>query len=522
MIRTPLHNIALSAVLLCWLAACQQQSSVTQINFGLASAPITLDPRYATDAESWRVCHLLYRRLVDFGNDFNPVPDLAVWETISPRHYRFHLREGDGRQFHHGKHLNSQDVKASYESILHGEPPSPHRGSLSGIREIVLIDEDTLDFFLDADDPLFPGKLVIGILPADLIAKQHPFNSKPVGSGEMRFQSWPTRGQLKLVRLKDGQPVQLLLSKDPTVRTLKLLRGELDIIQSNMPPELIRWLEKQRSINITRTPGHNVFTYLGFNLRDPVSGSLHIRKAIAHGIDRQAIIQHIFDHTVTAAETILPPTHWAAATLPETHFDISKAMRHVAAYREEHALAETEPVSISYKTSSNPLRLRLATIIQHQLEQIGLHLNIQSHDWGTFYDDIKQGRFQMYSLSWVGLKMPDVFRYIYHSDSLPPQGANRGGLKNSRVDALIERAERTVEPVEQAKLYRTLQRLLHEILVFVPLWYEDQVVMQRDSIHNYHAHPDGNYDGLLTAIKLSGTRYSDTNPTFPDAITNQN
>jgi peptide/nickel transport system substrate-binding protein len=81
---------------------------------------------------------------------------------------------------------------------------------------------------------------------------------------------------------------------------------------------------------------------------------------------------------------------------------------------------------IVYTTSTDPFRLRLATIIQHQLSAAGFEVELRSYDWGTFYGDIRAGRFQMYSLMWVGIKLPEIFRYAFHSESRPPVGANRG------------------------------------------------------------------------------------------------
>ncbi len=96
---------------------------------------------------------------------------------------------------------------------------------------------------------------------------------------------------------------------------------------------------------------------------------------------------------------------------------------------------------LQYKTSTDPVRIRIATVIQQQLADVGIDLQLLSYDWGTFYGDIKAGRFQMYSLAWVGIKTPDIFRYAFYSDSLPPEGANRGRLADARVDQLIEAAE---------------------------------------------------------------------------------
>ena len=217
------------------LCGCQPEYQ-HEIRFGLSTAPVTLDPRYATDAESARICRLLYQRLVDFGPDFQPVAALANWQQFSPQHYRFYLRD-ENRLFHHGNRLDSNDVKATYLSVLQDEPVSPHRASLSNIQTIEIIDEDTIDFILQQDDLLFPGKLVIGILPAELIQQQHPFHLQPIGSGGLAFAAWENEGVVELVRTQDRQPIRFVVTRDPTVRALKLLRGELDLVQSNLPPE---------------------------------------------------------------------------------------------------------------------------------------------------------------------------------------------------------------------------------------------------------------------------------------------
>ena len=104
----------------------------------------------------------------------------------------------------------------------------------------------------------------------------------------------------------------------------------------------------------------------------------------------------------------------------------------------------------------------------------------------------------MYSLSWVGLKIPDIFRYAFHSTSLPPNGANRGRFKDATADAMIEAAESKQDLNEQARLYQDLQVYLHEQLPYIPLWYEDNILVTAKDISGYTLASDGNYDGLLT------------------------
>ncbi|HSS66499.1 MAG TPA: ABC transporter substrate-binding protein, partial [Gammaproteobacteria bacterium] len=78
------------------------------LRFGLASNPVTLDPRFATDAASTRINRLLYRQMVDFNAQFQPMPALASWIVIDPQRYRFFLAS-DRAPFHNGAKLTAHD-----------------------------------------------------------------------------------------------------------------------------------------------------------------------------------------------------------------------------------------------------------------------------------------------------------------------------------------------------------------------------------------------------------------------------
>jgi len=481
-------------LLLCISACSQPQDEI--IRFGLASAPANLDPRYATDASSARINRLLYQRLVDFDEKIRPVPALATWEQLAPLHYRFHL-QADRAAFHDGTVLEAADVEATYQSILAPDSGSPHAGTLQLIRDISILDKDTLDFHLHRPDPLFPGYLAIGILPATGIDRQHPFHEQPLGSGPFIFNDWPEPGRLVLTRRSDKQSIEFLKIGDPTVRVLKLLRGEIDLLQNDLPSELLAYLSGKQGIQVTYGPGNN-FSYIGFNLGDSVTGKLKVRQAIAHAIDRDAIVHHLFGNAARPAAALLPPEHWAGnPALEPLEYDLPRSRSLLA----ENGYDEDHPLVLSYKTSTDPLRIRIATVIQQQLRAAGIDMALQSYDWGTFYGDIKAGRFQMYSLAWVGIKTPDIFRYAFHSDSLPPAGANRGRLNDDIIDRLIATAEQGTSLAAQAAAYRQIQARLLALLPYIPLWYEDHVFAARSDISGYRLAMDGNYDALSTTRK---------------------
>ncbi len=482
----------LLALMVCLLLAGCNAPDNHAIRFALASGPTNLDPRTTTDAAAERIDRLIYARLVDHDAHARPVASLASWVVLSPTHYRFTLGSR-WRRFDDGTPLTAHDVAATYRSILDPAGASPHRATLSMIARIEVIDDDTLDFYLNRADRLFPGYLSLGILPAAKIAAHHPFHRRPLGSGAFRLLSWEQADRLRLQRKADGQILVFEQVKDPTMRVLKLLRGEVDLLQNDLPPELLAYLARQPGIALQRRPGSN-FTYLGLQLQDPACGRLEVRQAIALGIDRPAIIEHVFHGAARPASALLPPEHWAgAAQLPRIEPDPARAKRLLAqaGYGPEH------PLRLSYKTSSDPFRVRIASILQQQLAAIGIAVEVQSYDWGTFYGDIKAGRFQLYSLAWVGIKSPDIFRYAFHSEAVPPAGANRGRFDDPQTDALLERAQQADTEAGQAGLYRRVQRRLLERLPYVPLWYEDEYAAVSERIRGYTLAADGAYDALI-------------------------
>lgn len=467
------------------------------IRFGLATAPVTFDPRFATDATSYRIGRLIYQSLVDFDAAQRPVPALAGWEQIAPTRYRFTLRTG--QRFHDGSALTSADVVATYRSVLDPASGSPHRGSLANIERVSALSPDVVEFELETPDPLFPGLLVIGIMPAAMVAQTDVAVARPIGSGPFAIVGRPSDSRVSLRRTSDGQIVEFIAVPDATVRALKLAHGELDLIQGSMTPELVDWLDRREHIEAVRRPG-TTFTYLGFNLADPVAGELKLRQAIAHAIDREALIKHLFGERARPAQAIFPPTHWAGNAGLEPHAHDPGTARRLLG---ELGYGIDRPLTLVYKTSSDHFRLRVATAIQDQLAGVGIAIEISSYDWGTFYADIKAGRFQMYSLSWVGLKQPDIFRYAFHSTSTPPAGANRGRYTDEMVDSLIESAEASTDLDARAAAYRRIEARLLDALPYVPLWYEDNILVRRDSIAHYDTGVDGYYDGLVNAQRVS-------------------
>ena len=472
-----LRALIICSFTLCIVACHQKPDTQQAIHFSIAQAPLNLDPRYATDAASERINRLLYQRLVEFDDSSQPTPSLASWQAVSPTLYRLTLKN-NAAVFHHQKPLNASDVKATYDSLISFED-SAHSAEYANIDKIEVLDARSLAFKLKMPDHHFPAKLIIGILPKDLIEKNHDFVHQPVGNGVFKFQSWD--GKLVLKRVRDDRKVAFTEVKDPTVRVLKLLRGEADLLQGDLPPELVKYLETQPEVQVKPTQGTN-FSYLGLNMQDPMLKQLKVRQAIAYAIDRQAIIDKVMVSDTRLAEVILPPEHYAGnATLKPYGYNPALAKQLL------QDAGVTLPLKLVYKTSTDAQRVRLATILQAQMLPAGIDLEIRSLDWGTFFEEVKQGHFQLYGLTWVGIKTPEIYAKVFGSTFTPPNGFNRGRYADVTLDQLLLKED-----------WPAVTARIHEQLPYIPLWYEGQFAVYKAGVKNYLPQSDGNWDGLAS------------------------
>ena len=486
--KANLFKLVLLLVISSLVAGCDK-SPPRQIRFGLSSAVVTLDPRFVTDATSSRLCRLIYDSLVDFDEEYQPIPKLAKWSVESPRTYIFTIESG--KNFHDGTPLSAADVVATYQSILDPATASPHRGSLSLIDSVRALGTEQVVFELSRADPLFPGLLTIGIMPKEALSTS-TVKDHVIGSGEFTVLGDWTDKRVVLKRIVDGTEFRFETIRDPTVRALKIVNGEIDLLQGSLAPEIVAWLDTQPGVNAAQHPG-TTFTYLGLNLGDETLSNAKIRQALGLAINRNEIARHLFSGRARLAKSIFTPEHWVYNDATrQLDYDPEKAKLILR----ELGFDNSNPLTLSYKTSSDLFRLRVAAVIKDQLGKVGVDVDIQSYDWGTFYGDIKAGRFQLYSLSWVGIKLPDIFRYVFHSESVPPSGANRGHYHSSLVDDLIERAEQSTSFNQRLMFYRDIQAQLLADLPYIPLWYEDHVIVAREDIVGYSVGLDGNYDAL--------------------------
>lgn len=483
---------------------CKRKPAPATLVVAEESAPSDFDPRFALDAYSSRVIGLLYAGLVSQDARAALVPDLAAgWTNPDPRTYVFTLKPG--LTFHDGRPLTADDVVYTYTSILDPALGSPKADQFRDIESVRALDATTVEFRLAQPFAPFLQSLTTGIVPR---GAGRELARRPVGAGPFKLVDFDPGARVVLgdfAGYHAGRPKlrRIIVKAVPndTTRVLELRKGSVQLLINSVPPDALAKLRDEPGLRVLEQPGLNV-SYLGFNLEDPVLRDVRVRRAIARAVDREAIIRHLLGGGAATTATILAPLLWAhAATLPAEPYDPEGARRilDAAGYRDPDGPGPRPRFRITYKTSTNPLRRRIAEAIGEQLRAVGIEAEVRSFEFATFFDDVKKGNFQLYSLVWVGITEPDALYNIFHAASIPPVGANRGRYRNGAVDALLERGRRTLDTAERKRIYDEVQRLLAADLPYVTLWVQNDVAVASRRLRDFTIYPGGDYTGLIHA-----------------------
>ena len=241
------------------------------------------------------------------------------------------------------------------------------------------------------------------------------------------------------------------------------------------------------------------FSYIGLNMQDELLSDIRIRRALAMALDRAKLKQALFADLPELAETVLTGTHWASSKLPPLGYDRDKAEQLLDEAGHKRGVDGIR-FTINFRTSTDPTRLRLATAIAAMWEEVGVNVSIESLEWGGFYARIKQGDFQVFSLAWVGITDPDVYRLILHSEMWPPKGANRGRYANDQMDQWLDSAAEAGTQAERKAIYARVEKQMQDDMVYIPLWFDPVIAVSGPRLSGFMPKPDGSLRGLMHAV----------------------
>lgn len=516
--RAILANAARAAVLAgvallgCGPAPAPSRPRDNSLTVALEAAPISFDPRVATDQASSRVFELAISGLVTKDPSGRFVPDLASsWEILDDgRRWRFHLRPA--ARFHDGRAVTAADVVWTYGSLLDGTVASAKRGAFAAVSRVVAVDAATVDFETTRPYGALLGNVTsyVGVVPAGRTPDDQ--NAAPVGAGPFRVVA-RTPDSVTLAAFDGhfgGRPkldrVVLREIPDATVRVLELRKGTVQLAINALAPDVVPLFERDPRFRVVRSTGAG-YVYLGLNFDDRALADARVRRALALALDREKLVRTLWRGLGVVTETMLPPGHWARNDeLPPTPHDPAAARRLLeeAGYPDPDGPGPRPRLALSYKTSTDETSLLQAQVLQAMAAEAGIALEVRSLEFATFFSDVQRGIFQLFSLTRTGIDDPDILALVFHSRNVPPAGANRGHYRNPELDRLLDLGAGLADPAARRPVYLRAQEIVARDLPYISLFTRVNVAVMPRGLDGYRSYPSGELLGLREASWSDG------------------
>ncbi len=506
----PSQRLRLAPIVLVWgLLGCQDGSPANPpgyLQIDIETSPLSIDPRFATDAISSRLSELVFDAMVKIDAHGRLVGNLAEsierpTETTLVFHLRHDVRFSDGRP------LTAQDVKYTYDFIADPANLSPKRAVMDQIESIRALDDYTVQ--MTTPHPYAPAleSAMLGVVPSGTPGNAGRFGAPP-GSASFQMAQFVRDERVVLQRNRfgphpDSMPpgLNFKIVPDPTVRALELAEGVSDFAENNIEPYLLAYLKTRPALSVVESPG-SAYQYLAFNFRDARLRDIRVRRAIAYSIDRESIVSSMMQGTARIASGMLTPENWAYdGNVTRYSYDPDAARRLLDQAGYTAASDGTRPLKLVYKTT--PEGRRLAEALQAMLKRVGIQLIVRSNEWATFYSDIQRGNFDVTSMQWVGINDPHHYCMVFDSKMTPPKGHNRGNYSNLQMDRLVEEGDATIDVDQRRAIYASVQELAAEDLPYVSLWWQDTVAVMSRALAGFIPFPNGSLRSF-SDLKLAG------------------
>lgn len=494
-----------------------------------ADDPDTINPITASDTSSEAFLRDVYDSLAtqSYHDPDKLVPALAEkWEFDKERlDFTIHLRKGvkwHPMQLPSGdrlpaREMTSRDVKFSFDVVLnkHVEAASirnyyedpdakdeAHRYKI----EVTTVDDYTVKirwtkpYFLAEEFTLngFPiiPRHVFSVdetgesISADFSSKEfadgfnkHWANKTMCGTGPMMFKEWTRGDKLVLVRNPDywGRPYYFSRSvfrciANPNTMTQQVLQNDLDFspipqkdqyIQSKTKPTVVAGKVKLVEYDY---PGYR---YIGYNMKRDLFKDGRVRRAMAHAIPLQQIIDNVFmGLALPVSGPFLPGSSASDASIKPIPYDLDAARRLMeeAGWKEgadgirEKTIGDRK-VRATYELliyTSAPNFRTVAEIFQENCRKIGVDVKIAPVEWALMLQKLNKKDFDAAMLGWANAWRDDPYQIFHGSQADVPDSSNCVGYRNPELDKLIDELRITLDRQKQVELYHKIHRILYE------------------------------------------------------------
>lgn len=408
--------------------------------------------------------------------------------------YRIGLRAG--ARFHDGTPLTAQDVVYTLRRLQNPQTNSIFANFLNFIDDAHAIDWRTLELRLK-----FPSSDLAARLPNLKVVSQQAMDRigargyavHPIGSGPYRFVAARANDAVELERFAGyGGPKRAEIEQlrfhiqiEPSARVAALRTGEV-LAAEAMPFLDLSYLQHAPELRARSVPGFGM-AWIMFNCAKPPFDDPRVRRAIFHAIDRDAITEIVYRGNARAAASYLSPEH-PMFEKPATSL----------AYDPERARALLKAAGIpqdfafDLQVSTTSWVLPQATLIEQNLQSVGLQPRVRTGEAGALYRNVTDGSYTAF----LSTGDPSVFGYDadtllrwYFIKTWPDQFYYWHGAQRRELEAAIERAFRSNSFEERRALYGRAQELIARNCPIFPLHHVDLPTAWSRALHGFHPLP---------------------------------
>ena len=425
----------------------------------------------------------LFNNLVRFSfeDGSTVVPDLAEsWEVdADSRVWTFNLR--DDVVWHDGEPFTADDVVFTVETIRSPDVASRWSAAFVTLETIEALDDHTVRMTFEAPFAPLLATLAynLAIVPEhvlssmDLSVPSGPtdFVTNPIGTGPFRFVEQVSGSHFILEANPDyheGRPaidrVEFKVVPDVNAQVAQLLTGELDITWTVEPIHYDRLAAASNivlnEVNIPR------FDWIPLNNENPLFADARVRRAMAHALPRELMVDAVFGGFGQVATGPIPPSiAWVPrdqARMLEYDVELALELFAEAGWTRgddgllRNAAGETFRFTL-LADRGNPTRDQVYLVAQDAWSSIGMDIQIETTEWNTVLARYRSGDYDARVGWWVIKPDPDLYDY-FHTDG----ALNQIRYSNPRVDELLERGRSVADQAERAAIYAEFQALIVE------------------------------------------------------------
>ncbi|MBD3765690.1 MAG: ABC transporter substrate-binding protein [Rhodobacterales bacterium] len=436
------------------LAAGTAAAAPDRLTLGMVLEPPNLDPTAGAAAAIDEVVYAnVFEGLTRFAPDGSIRPALAQgWEvTEGGRVWTFRLHAGV--TFHDGTAMDAEDVKFSLDRARAPDSANAQKALFAGIETVEVLDPLTVRVTLKAPNGAFDFNMAWG--DAVIVAPETAAGNatSPVGTGPFRLARWVQgdRVELEANPAYWGEKPALAAATfrfiaDPTAAFAAMMAGDVDAFPNYPAPETLAQLgaDPRFRVIVGSTEGE---TILAMNNARPPLNDARVRAAIAHAIDRQAIIDGAMFGYGTPIGTHFAPHN------PD-YLDLTDLSAHDPD-RARALLAEAGVSGLKLRLALPPptYARRGGEIIAAQLRAVGIETEISNLEWAQWLEQVFKGR--DFDLTIVSHTEPaDINIYAradYYFHYARPEFV-----------ALMDRLSVTTDPAARSDLLKQAQQMIAE------------------------------------------------------------